>query len=171
MLTIHEITGLCQNIYFPAEPYTIATFITVHTALYYLFRDLPLSDMEELNMSRSEVKSMVDICVKNAEVACRNLRLVMDPTYENLQALMMGVSVHSFNSIFCTLLIESLCSLSLPWNCHDPPLDGHSLPPPAGCVKTPVTIGFPLTRPLRTEIRPRKDSSFGLYTPQTGRWH
>ena len=171
MLTIHDITGLCQNIYFPTEPYTIATFITVHTALYYLFRDLPLSDMEELNMDRSEVKSMVDICVKNAEVACRNLRLVMDPTYENLQALMMGVSVHSFNSTFRTVLIASLCSPSLPWNCHDQLLDGHSLPPPAGCAKTLVTIDFPLIQPLRTEIRPRKDFSFGLYTPPTGLWH
>lgn len=171
MLTIHDLTGLCQSIYFPAEPYTIATFITVHTALYYLFRDLPLSDMEVLNMPRSEAQSMVDICVKNAEMACRNLRLVMDPTYENLQALMMGVSVHSFNSIFRTLLIALLCSPSSPWNCHDPPLDGHSLPPPAGCAKMPVTIDFHPTQPLRTKIRPRRECSFGLCTPQTGLWH
>jgi len=99
MVTLHEVTALCQNLYFPAEPYTIATFITVHTALYYLFRDLPVSDMEQLQMPRSEIQSIVDLCSKNSEIACRNLRLAMDSSYENMQALMMGVSVHTLTLI------------------------------------------------------------------------
>lgn len=108
MLTLQEINVLCQDLFFPAEPCTIATFITAHTTLYYLFRDLPLKDMEALNLTRSEVTSLVDMCVKNSQTAFSNLRLVMDPTYENIQALMIGVSICLSNSILGIQLTESL---------------------------------------------------------------
>jgi hypothetical protein len=124
MLNLQEINALCQDLFFPAEPCTIATFITTHTALYYLFRDLPLKDMEALNLNSIEVKSLVDMCVKNAQVAFRNLRLVMDPTYENLQALMIGVSIYLPQHFPRVQLTASMYRLSLQWIYHGQPLDG-----------------------------------------------
>ena len=90
-LSLQEITALCQSLYFPAEQYTIATFITVHIALYFLFRDLTPHDVSELNMTKEEVSTIVDMCLENGEIAARNLRLFLHATLDNIQALMLGV--------------------------------------------------------------------------------
>lgn len=90
-MTVQEVTECCQALYFPAEPYTIATFLTVHVALYHLFRDLTPTEAAELGLTESMVSPILETCVQNGEIAARNLRLFIDPTYENILALMMTV--------------------------------------------------------------------------------
>ncbi|KIW65216.1 hypothetical protein PV04_07494 [Phialophora macrospora] len=89
-LTLSYLTSLCQKVYFPAEEFTIATFITVHVCLLNLFRDLSQSELRDLDLSVAERDRTVATCLKNAETAIRNLRLYMEPTYENIEALMQG---------------------------------------------------------------------------------
>ncbi|KAK5055930.1 hypothetical protein LTR84_012480 [Exophiala bonariae] len=142
MLNLQEINALCQDLFFPAEPCTIATFITTHTALYYLFRDLPLKDMEVLNLNSSEVKSLVEMCVKNAQVAFRNLRLVMDPTYENLQALMIGAisAMDLSRPAFGWSLISAACRLCQDAGYHR--LPSYSVAPDADTTKKRLLFWF-----------------------------
>jgi hypothetical protein len=45
---------------------------------------------------------MVAMCLKNGEIAIRNLRLYMSPTFENIEALMQGV-----RSLACCILSSS----------------------------------------------------------------
>ncbi|ETI26260.1 hypothetical protein G647_03037 [Cladophialophora carrionii CBS 160.54] len=89
-LTLPKLTSLCQKVYFPAEEFTIATFITVHVCLLNLFRELSQSELRDLDLSGAERDRTVAICLKNAETAIRNLRLYMQPTYENIEALVQG---------------------------------------------------------------------------------
>ncbi|EXJ56725.1 hypothetical protein A1O7_07069 [Cladophialophora yegresii CBS 114405] len=89
-LTLPYLTSLCQKVYFPAEEFTIATFITVHVCLLNLFRELCQSELRDLDLSGAERDRIVAICLKNAEAAIRNLRLYMQPTYENIEALVQG---------------------------------------------------------------------------------
>lgn len=170
MLSLQEINALCQDLYFPADPCTIATFITAHTTLYYLFRDLSSKDLDVLDLNSSDVKSLVDMCVKNAQVAFKNLRLLMDPTYENLQALLIGVSGSLSHYVTKIQLTASIYRRSLRWTCHDRPLDGLSSQLPAGCARMPVIIAFRRTRSLQMQTRPRRDYYSGLYTQQTVTW-
>ncbi|RVX75638.1 hypothetical protein B0A52_00991 [Exophiala mesophila] len=89
-LNLKEVTTLCQSLYFPAESYTIATFITVHVVLYYLCRDLDETALEQLHLSAAEARDIIDTCNLNVETAARSLRILMDPTYDNIQALTMA---------------------------------------------------------------------------------
>ncbi|OCT48870.1 fungal specific transcription factor domain protein [Cladophialophora carrionii] len=89
-LTLAKLTSLCQKVYFPAEEFTIATFITVHVCLLNLFRELSQSELRDLDLSGAERDRTVAICLKNAETAIRNMRLYMQPTYENIEALVQG---------------------------------------------------------------------------------
>lgn len=89
-----RVTELCQKIYFPAEEYTIATFITVHISLLNLFRDLTPADARELSLAPAELADMVATSRKNAEAALRNVRLYMEPTYDNIEALLLAVRSH-----------------------------------------------------------------------------
>lgn len=103
-LNLKEVTALCQNLYFPAEAYTVATFITAHVVLYYLCRDLDESALEQLHLSAAEARDMVDTCSHNVETASRSLRILMDPTYDNIQALTMAVSLTAIIALYCPML-------------------------------------------------------------------
>jgi hypothetical protein len=86
-------TALCQKIYFPTEEFTIANFITVHVYLMNLFRELSALELRDLRLTADERAEIVAICSKNGELALRNLRLHMPPTYENIEALVLGVRI------------------------------------------------------------------------------
>lgn len=92
-LNLKEVNTLCQSLYFPTEAYTVATFITAHVVLYYLSRDLDETALEQLHLSAAEARDMIDTCTHNVEMASRSLRILMDPTYDNIQALTMAVSL------------------------------------------------------------------------------
>lgn len=91
MLNEQELTSICQRIYFPTEAYSIADFITTNIALYYLFRNLSPVAVQDLQLTADGLRDIVETCLHNADTASRSLRLMMDSTYENLQALTMAV--------------------------------------------------------------------------------
>ena len=109
-LSLERLTTLCQKIYFPTEEFTIATFITVHVCLLNLFRELTQVEIQDLNLSVGEREAIFGVCLKNAETAVRNLRLYMPPTFDNIEALMLGVRMFSFP--FCNRLLKVS---RLPW--------------------------------------------------------
>ena len=90
-IDVAYITSLCQKLYFPAEEYTIATFITVHVSLFYLFRDMSQTDARAQRLASSEIEEIVATCKKNAETAMRNVRLFMEANYENIEAVFLAV--------------------------------------------------------------------------------
>lgn len=91
-IDVQYLTDLCQKIYFPTDEYTIATFITVHVSLFYLFRQLPKATAQELGFTASGVRELAATCSKNAETAMRNLRMYTEANYENIEALLFAVS-------------------------------------------------------------------------------
>jgi len=94
-IDVAYITNLCQKLYFPAEEYTIATFITAHVSLFYLFRDMTGADAKAQNFTLVEIEDIVTTCSKNAETAMRNVRLFMEANYENIEAVLLAVRICS----------------------------------------------------------------------------
>ncbi|KAL2436650.1 hypothetical protein ABEF95_012747 [Exophiala dermatitidis] len=104
------IIELCQKVYFPTEEYTIATFLTVHTSLYYLFRDLTPEAARDLRFTPQGIDQITAMCKKNAEVAMRNVRLFMDVSYENAEALFLAAMLameQSRNAFAWTLITNA----------------------------------------------------------------
>ena len=107
MITIDEqyITDLCQKVFFAIEEYSIAVFITVHVSLFYLFRDLPIQEARMMNLSSTELGKIVSICGTNASIAVKHLRLSMEATHENIEALWFAVSprlvIYTFKTLPC----------------------------------------------------------------------
>ncbi|KAJ9615532.1 hypothetical protein H2200_001607 [Cladophialophora chaetospira] len=92
-LTPEYLTSLCQRVYFPTEEFTIATFITVHVYLLNIFKELSQSELRDLTLEVNERDRVVAICLKNAKVAIRNLRMYMQPTFENIEALVNAATL------------------------------------------------------------------------------
>ncbi|KAK4934577.1 hypothetical protein LTR10_024197 [Elasticomyces elasticus] len=103
-IDVQYLTELCQKIYFPTDEYTIATFITVHVSLNYLFRQLPKAVAQELGFTTTELRALAATCSKNAETAMLSLRMYMEANYENIEAL-----------LFASMMALELSRPSLSW--------------------------------------------------------
>ena len=151
-------TTLCQSLYFPAESYTIATFITVHVVLYYLCRDLDETALEQLHLSAAEARDIIDTCNLNVETAARSLRILMDPTYDNIQALTMAVSLTT--PLAMSLYINNNPSSRYkPPRFHDRPRPGVLYLQLVECVNQLGITGFVLTQSTQA-AKPRANAPF-----------
>lgn len=82
---------MCQQVYFPTEEYSLSAFIIVNSGLCNLFRDFSNDTMDELGLDTVEVAKSVSICAANVRRAAVDLRLALDPTFENILALLLSV--------------------------------------------------------------------------------
>ena len=69
----------------------------MHVCLSNLSSELTLSALHDLKLAATDRAAIYAICLKNAEIAIRNLRLHMQPTFENIEALMHGVGALLFS--------------------------------------------------------------------------
>ena len=103
-----DFQGLCQNIYFPAEDYSIAVWIIVHCGLFYLFVHCEKDDYAQLGLTSEEVDGVRKQCATNADSATQRLRLCTDPSMETTEALMLAVRSIDFLADPLWLTISSL---------------------------------------------------------------
>ena len=99
-----HLSDLCQKIYFPTEDYTIATFVTVHVSLFFLFHQMPKDTAKELQLDPAEVEVCVATCSKNAETAMRSMRVYMEANFENIEALLLAVSSEFLYVVYLGIL-------------------------------------------------------------------
>ncbi|KIW20124.1 hypothetical protein PV08_00699 [Exophiala spinifera] len=107
LLDVERLSDLCRKIYFPTDDYTIATFITVHVALYFLCNQMPKDTAKDLNFSSDELQQLADTCAHNAETAMRSMRLFMEASFETIEALLLAAMMtveHSNLSLGWTLM-------------------------------------------------------------------
>ena len=91
LLTIQSFTDLCKKVYFPTEEYSISVWIMVHCGLFYLFWHCDKALYAELGMTSKDMEACRQQCASNAESAVQRLRICMEPTLENAEALILAV--------------------------------------------------------------------------------
>ncbi|KAI9873714.1 MAG: hypothetical protein M1823_007856, partial [Watsoniomyces obsoletus] len=90
VLNLQRFTELCQKVYFPTEEYSIATWITVHCGLFYLFLHCDKNLPTELGTTTSEIEECRQRCASNADEAVQRLRLCTEPTLDTIEALVLA---------------------------------------------------------------------------------
>jgi len=86
----------CRQLYFTTDYPSEASFIIVNAGLTYIFFEASLTATNPAKKaSYEEARSM---CQQNLEVALSQLNVMMPATGENIEALLMGVSLrHAFH--------------------------------------------------------------------------
>ena len=92
-LDIDSVVTRCQQLYFPTENYTIATFITVNCYLLNLLRDVSPEVSEKNGLQRQDLLQYSDLCVTNVTTAAKCWGIGMEASLDNMQALLLTVSV------------------------------------------------------------------------------
>lgn len=87
-ITVEDFVDSCQKVYFATEDYTIAIFIIVNAGLYYLFQEKATIN----DSKKEEFLRYHHLCRGNLETALTNLPLLLPPTKEMVEALLLGVS-------------------------------------------------------------------------------
>lgn len=93
IMSLEAFTALCQKVYFPADEYSIHTWILVNAGLFFLFRDGDGDLNEQLGISSEELQANVKICKTNVDTAIGCLRITVEPSLEACQAIILGASL------------------------------------------------------------------------------
>ena len=115
-ITVESFLESCRKVYFATEDYNIAIFITVSAGLYYLFQEKSITDEQR----REEFLRYQYLCRDNLETALASLSLLLTPTREMIEALLLGVSSslskiqHTSNYFKVTYCIE-MSKMTLVW--------------------------------------------------------
>ncbi|KAH7242658.1 hypothetical protein BKA59DRAFT_457226 [Fusarium tricinctum] len=91
-LHVATFTKMCQQVYFPTGECSLSAFIIVNSGLCNLFRDFSNDIIDELGLDAAEVAKSVSICAANVRRAAVDLSLALDPTFENILALLLSAS-------------------------------------------------------------------------------
>lgn len=86
-LDFDQFNELCKKIYFAVEDYSLAAFTLVNGGLYYLFLEVGMLWGREV----PEAQESAAICRANFEYALGRFDIFTAPTFENIQALLLGV--------------------------------------------------------------------------------
>jgi hypothetical protein len=86
-----RVVELCKSVFFCIESYPTSTAVLVHGNLYYLFQDFSLisTNPEEKSLFRQHAA----LCKKNLETSLANFDLLLPATSDNVEALLLGVSL------------------------------------------------------------------------------
>lgn len=83
-----DFTEKCRNLYFCTTGYSPAHFIIVNSGLYFLFAEQ--SDIAPEHKA-AELRRYSSLCRSNFERALEKLHLLITPSLEACQALILGV--------------------------------------------------------------------------------
>lgn len=88
-----QIERLCQKIYFPSEPITAGSITLMHGLLYFIIRDY--IHIGDTSLTHSDCALYADMCEKSFVSGLKTYDMLVSPTLEKVQALLIGVSFHS----------------------------------------------------------------------------
>ncbi|KAL2823301.1 fungal-specific transcription factor domain-containing protein [Aspergillus cavernicola] len=84
-----QLETLCQSIYFPLEPIPVGSTTLLHGLLYFVIRDYMHEgdpDLARFDLAWSET-----FCERNFSAGLNSYQMMVDPTLEKVQALLIGV--------------------------------------------------------------------------------
>ncbi|KAI9375133.1 fungal-specific transcription factor domain-containing protein [Aspergillus egyptiacus] len=84
-----QLETLCQSIYFPLDPIPAGSTTLLHGLLYFVIRDYMHEGDPDL--ARFDLASSKAFCERNFLAGLNNYQMVMDPTLQKVQALLIGV--------------------------------------------------------------------------------
>lgn len=90
-IDVEHFTDQCRRVYFNTEDITDATFILVNSGLAYVFFEVKLS--AKTPEEKAEADRYFNMCQKNLDTVLSHLNLLMPATLENIEALLMAVSL------------------------------------------------------------------------------
>ncbi|KAJ5201789.1 uncharacterized protein N7498_006452 [Penicillium cinerascens] len=102
-ITVEYFIEKCRAVYFSTEPFSDATFIIVNGKLSHILYEYTLTTQSP--DAKREFTDYYNICRCNLETALSNIRLLVPPKKESVEALLLG-TVHSID----------LCKPSLAWS-------------------------------------------------------
>lgn len=91
LVGVTDITTLCRAVYFPTEDVSDATFAVVSALLYNLF--LEQHSLSSDPAVREEYNRHFQLCRANLETTLANLPMLLSAKIDNVQALLLGVSL------------------------------------------------------------------------------
>lgn len=86
-----EVVALCKDVYFNIDDIPVATLIVAFGSLYFVFRCYQFSFTKE-DSRQEEFNSYTTMFVRNMMDLIGLLPVLMAPTVDNLEALLLGVS-------------------------------------------------------------------------------
>lgn len=104
VIDVHEVTDLCQQVYFAVQDYSIFTWATVNVCLFYLFVDLKQHHYGQIGVTSADVQSYLVTLAANINAVIPSLRLCQEPKLEACQAFDLMVTpfpflLHSFHPL------------------------------------------------------------------------
>ncbi|PGH36814.1 hypothetical protein GX50_00271 [[Emmonsia] crescens] len=84
-----QIERLCQKIYFPSEPITAGSITLMHGLLYFIIRDY--IHIGDTSLTHSDCALYADMCEKSFVSGLKTYDMLVSPTLEKVQALLIGV--------------------------------------------------------------------------------
>ena len=84
-----RVESLCQSIYFPLNPVAAGSFTLFYGLLFYIIRDyLHAGDTD---LARFDLQSSLKLCEQYFATGLSTPEIMVDPTLEKIQALLLGV--------------------------------------------------------------------------------
>lgn len=92
-MSLPRLTEFCKAVFFSVDEYPPSTAIIVFGNLFWLFEEFSwrAPDQQEKN----EYRQCADLCRTNFEACVSSLDIFLPATPENVEALLMGVSLAS----------------------------------------------------------------------------
>jgi hypothetical protein len=88
-----QLESLCQSIYFPLEPVSTGSMTLLHGLLYFVIRDYMHEGHPDL--AQFDLPSSKAFCERSFVAGLNSYQMMVDPSLEKVQALLIGVSFHA----------------------------------------------------------------------------
>ena len=105
-IDLDELSTLCQKLYFPIKGLSIPEFITVQSCVFFMTRDLVQQLVAQFNFDPLEIQQILSQCSTTLAQVTHDLTLLIQPSFENIRALLLLVS--GLSAWVMTLLIIHL---------------------------------------------------------------
>lgn len=109
-LDITSLTDMCQKLYFPIEDCCTAFVIVVNAGLWNLFNNFGPVDLHRHGLEELEFERARALCKRNLDDAVNYTPILLEPSYRQIQALLLLVSRVSGESVKLRLMNKSLRS-------------------------------------------------------------
>ena len=87
-----QLERLCQTVYFPTEPASIASLTLVNGMLYYMIKELMFEG--DYGMCKNyDLKSFCDQAEQNFHLGVETYEIFAHPSHESVKVLMLAVSI------------------------------------------------------------------------------
>lgn len=99
-----QIESLCQSIYFPSDPIPAGSLTLLYGLLYFVVRDYLHEDDPDL--ARFDAATYCKFCEDWFSAGLKSYEMMIDPTLEKIQALLLGVCL--CHLVFCQTLLTGV---------------------------------------------------------------